>query len=39
MTHALIRPEPDDTWLLITSAMHMPRSVGVFRKAGWTVLP
>ena len=39
MTHALIRPKPDDTWVLITSAMHMPRSVGVFRKAGWTVLP
>ena len=39
MTHALIRPNPDDTWVLITSAMHMPRSVGVFRKAGWKVLP
>ena len=25
--------------MLITSAMHMPRSVGVFRKAGWKVLP
>lgn len=39
MTHALIRPNPDETWVLITSAMHMPRSVGVFRKAGWKVLP
>ncbi len=39
MTHALIRPKPDDTWILVTSAMHMPRSVGVFRKAGWKVLP
>ncbi len=39
MTHALIRPRPDETWVLITSAMHMPRSVGVFRKAGWKVLP
>ena len=39
MTHALIRPRPDETWILITSAMHMPRSVGVFRKAGWKVLP
>ncbi len=39
MTHALIPPGPDETWVLITSAMHMPRSVGVFRKAGWKVLP
>ncbi len=39
MTHALIRPGPEDIWVLITSAMHMPRSVGVFRKAGWKVLP
>ena len=39
LTHALIRPRPDETWVLITSAMHMPRSVGVFRKAGWKVLP
>ena len=39
MTHALIRPRPDETWILITSAMHMPRSVGVFRMAGWKVLP
>ena len=39
MTYALVRPDSDETWALITSAMHMPRSVGVFRKAGWKVLP
>ncbi|MGO1117586.1 YdcF family protein [Rhodovibrionaceae bacterium A322] len=27
------------TWILITSAKHMPRSVGVFQKEGWQVLP
>jgi uncharacterized SAM-binding protein YcdF (DUF218 family) len=32
---ALIKPEPEETWLLITSARHMPRAIGTFRKAGW----
>ncbi|WP_321393112.1 YdcF family protein [Emcibacter sp.] len=27
------------TWLLVTSANHMPRSVGAFRKAGFKVRP
>lgn len=36
---ALIHPKPDETWILLTSASHMPRSVGVFRQAGWHVLP
>lgn len=35
----LADPKPGETWLLVTSAWHMPRSVGCFRKAGWTVLP
>ncbi len=35
MTKALINPAPDSHWLLVTSAWHMPRSVGAFRKAGW----
>jgi uncharacterized SAM-binding protein YcdF (DUF218 family) len=26
-------------WLLLTSAYHMPRSLAVFRKAGWNVTP
>ena len=37
-TKDLIKPGPDERWLLITSAFHMPRSVGVFRAAGWPVL-
>ncbi|HUN50720.1 MAG TPA: YdcF family protein [Candidatus Sulfotelmatobacter sp.] len=32
-------PRPGETWLLITSAMHMPRAVGCFRAVGWPVLP
>ncbi|WP_428035501.1 YdcF family protein [Amphritea sp.] len=26
-------------WLLVTSAFHMPRSVGIFRGQGWNVIP
>ena len=29
------RPEAGARWLLVTSAYHMPRAVGTFRKAGW----
>jgi uncharacterized SAM-binding protein YcdF (DUF218 family) len=34
----LLDPKPGETWLLVTSAWHMPRSVGVFRAAGWDVV-
>lgn len=34
-----VRPRPGEVWVLLTSAAHMPRSVGTFRAAGWTVLP
>jgi uncharacterized SAM-binding protein YcdF (DUF218 family) len=36
---AMISPKPGERWLLITSAFHMPRSVGVFRKAGFPIEP
>jgi uncharacterized SAM-binding protein YcdF (DUF218 family) len=39
MTKALVRPLPGQTWILVTSAFHMPRSVGIFRAVGWPVLP
>ncbi|WP_367714817.1 YdcF family protein [Nitratireductor sp. GISD-1A_MAKvit] len=35
----LVKPGPAETWLLVTSAFHMPRAVGVFRKAGFPVIP
>ncbi|MBR0672308.1 YdcF family protein [Neoroseomonas soli] len=34
-THRLVNPKPGEVWLLVTSAAHMPRSVAVFRGAGW----
>jgi uncharacterized SAM-binding protein YcdF (DUF218 family) len=30
-------PKPGERWLLVTSAYHMPRSMGAFRKAGFAV--
>jgi uncharacterized SAM-binding protein YcdF (DUF218 family) len=35
----LVKPQPAQVWLLVTSAAHMPRSVGIFRRVGWTVVP
>jgi uncharacterized SAM-binding protein YcdF (DUF218 family) len=37
LTKALVKPKPSERWLLVTSAHHMPRSVGIFRKAGFPV--
>ncbi|QTN98693.1 YdcF family protein [Brucella sp. 458] len=36
-SQALAQPKPGETWLLVTSAYHMPRAVGCFRKAGFNV--
>jgi uncharacterized SAM-binding protein YcdF (DUF218 family) len=35
----LASPQPGERSLLVTSAAHMPRSVGVFRQVGWPVIP
>jgi uncharacterized SAM-binding protein YcdF (DUF218 family) len=35
----LVNPREGERWLLVTSAWHMPRAVGVFRKAEFTVTP
>ena len=37
LTHALIQPRPSEHWLLITSASHMPRAIGAFRRMGWNL--
>lgn len=37
-TRALLHPKPDETYLLVTSAWHMPRSMGIFRRLGYKVV-
>jgi uncharacterized SAM-binding protein YcdF (DUF218 family) len=39
LSKQLVQPLSGEIWILITSAFHMPRSVGVFRQAGWDVIP
>lgn len=36
---ALAQPKAGERWLLVTSAFHMPRAIGCFRKAGFAVEP
>ncbi|MBL4802585.1 MAG: YdcF family protein [Emcibacter sp.] len=36
---ALIKPDETATWLLVTSAFHMPRAVGSYRTAGLNIQP
>ncbi|PRD42268.1 YdcF family protein [Phyllobacterium phragmitis] len=34
----LVKPREGETWLLITSAFHMPRAMGCFRQADFSVI-
>ena len=36
---AAAEPRQGETWLLVTSAWHMPRAHGTFRALGWTLTP
>ena len=35
----MVAPKPGQRYVLVTSAFHMPRSVGVFRRQGFDVVP
>lgn len=38
-TKERVAPKPAQHWILVTSAMHMPRAIGAFRKVGFPVEP
>jgi len=35
---AIVHPTPTEIWILVTSAFHMPRSVGLFQAQDWRVV-
>jgi uncharacterized SAM-binding protein YcdF (DUF218 family) len=35
----LVVPAAGEVWVLVTSAAHMPRAVGVARQQGWEMIP
>ena len=35
----IAKPKSDETWILITSAFHMPRSLNIAKKQKWNFIP
>lgn len=38
-SHAIVQPQKDEVWILVTSAFHMKRAKAVFDNQNWTVIP
>jgi uncharacterized SAM-binding protein YcdF (DUF218 family) len=39
LSKALAKPRRGETWLLVQSAHAVPRSIGIFHRLGWPVIP
>jgi uncharacterized SAM-binding protein YcdF (DUF218 family) len=35
----IVTPHGNETWIVVTSAYHMPRAMGIFAKQNWPVIP
>jgi uncharacterized SAM-binding protein YcdF (DUF218 family) len=35
----LVNPQMNETWIIITTAYHMPRAIGVFCQQNWKAIP
>lgn len=39
LTKQIINPQAGENWVMITTAFHMPRAIGVFCQQNWPVIP
>ena len=39
LSYDFVKPQKTERWALVTTAIHMPRAVALFRKAGWNIVP
>ena len=38
-TFDLVKPEPEEVWLVVTSSFHMSRAIAIFEQKNWDVIP
>jgi len=39
LSYGLVQPKAGETWILVSSARHLPRAVNTFVSVGWPVVP